>query len=1154
VLPALLLLASTASATPPVAQRAPAIPAALQQQLAAFDVGSTAPTPIIVKLASEPVATYAAGFKNRGQAVAAAARQSQLEKVRGERARLVGEFARLGIKANPRHVYEEALNGLALTVPADQLPLIAALPGVVGIYPDAEVVRDAALREESDAPAPAPELSQSVPAVKAPALWARGVRGEGQLVAILDDGVDYTHPDLGGCLGAGCKVVGGYDFVDLDADPQEAPGDYHGTHVAATAAGLKGVAPGANILAVRVLGTNSTGKPSNLSAVMAGIDFAVRQGADVANMSLGLTTTYAQSTNLWGEMVSNAVRTGVVFANSNGNNGPATYTAGVYAASPDTIAVGNSDSRAIPYPRVTLAATGESLVGGAYGVTFPASLLGVNHQVVDVGYGNAASDYAGKNVVGKLVIAQRGGPGDAAFVNKANQAAAAGAAGILIYNDAARAVDFTTAELALPSFTLSYANGQKVLARPLIVVQNFNAGTQMNSGSSRGPTPDLALKPDVSAPGTDIVAAVPYIVSETGYASLNGTSMASPHVAGAAALLRQLHPDWTPAQIKLALMNTASNLTTLTGETYRPIEQGAGFINLDRAAAPGLTVTPGSLSYGMLLPASGYSATRSVALTASAAGKRYTVSVALLQGWPGVQARPSVSEVETGAGAQAVDLTVSVNPAVAAAGEYEGYLQFVNAADPRDSYRVPFLFVHKVPVSEVALSDEFLGAQANGRGSLEVAFKVGQPLADWYLGSMAGTRYTANRGAAQPGEVRFAWNGRTSTNQLLAEGSWNLGVWYRLPGSATFSFSTTYARFYVDRTAPVIGLDAPAPGGFTNQPLLTLTGAVSDSGMYSYGAVAGRVDVNGQPAELFLRAPAARFPAQNSELAFSHEAALQEGPNTFTVFAEDRAGNRGSATFTFTLRLDTQGPVTVAAASSAPNAQGWYREGVTVRLASTDADGAGVRELRYGLDGAPETRVAGALAQLQLDAEGIHTLRYYAIDAAGNAESAKTLSLRIDRTAPSLALSGGGSYTVDQTVEVRCTASDALSGLETEPCAEPLVHEAAWNLPLGTTPVSTSVADRAGNVASAQADVTVQVTFDALCALAGRFSAQDGSGLGTSLCAKLDAASSAAARGNAVAAGNALEAFRHQVAAQQGKALTEAQAGTLSRLSRALVP
>ncbi|QRN98638.1 S8 family serine peptidase [Archangium violaceum] len=1151
LLSTLVLMAHSASAAPSEARRIPEPPQALREQLSAFELGSSEPVSVIVKLASEPVAAHAAAYKNRGQAIAEGARRAQREKVRGERGRIIGELARLGLKGGPRHVYEEALNGFALRVPADQLALIASLPGVVGIYPDAEVVREQGLKEDTDAPAPAPELTESVPAIGAPALWARGYRGEGMLVAILDDGVDYTHPDLGGCLGAGCKVQGGYDFVDLDADPQEAPEDYHGTHVAATAAGLKGVAPGAKLLAIRVLGTSTSGKSSNLSAVMAGLDYAVAQGADVANMSLGLGTTYAQANNLWGEMVANAVRAGVVVTNSNGNNGPGTYTTGVYAATPDTIGVGNSDARAARYPRTTLAATGEALLGGSYGTSFPASLLGTHLQVVDVGYGNAPSDYAGKSVVGKLVIAQRGGTGDVSFVNKANQAAAAGAAGILLYNDAARATDFTTAALGLPSFTLSYANGRKVLANPLVVVNDFNPGPQMNSGSSRGPTPDLLMKPDVSAPGTAIVAAVPFAISATGYASLSGTSMASPHIAGSAALLRQAHPEWTPLQVKTALMNTAGNLATLTGDSYRTIEQGSGFVDLSRALAPAVSIAPGSLSFGMLTPEGGYSATRTLTVTPRAAGRGYQVRAELLKSWPGVTAASSVTQVSTDGSAVEVGLSVSVDPAVAAAGEYEGYLRFTNTEDPSDSYRVPFFFVHRLPVSELRLADLFIGTQANGRESVDVSFKVGQPLADWYLGSMAGTRYTANQGPAQPGSRTYRWNGRTSAGLLLAEGNWNMGVWYRLPGTTTFTFGTTYTRFFVDRTAPLLAIDAPAPGVVSN-PRLALTGAVADSGMYTWGDVGGRVDINGQPADLFLRAPALSFPEQNSELAFGHELTLREGMNTVTLYAEDRSGNRSAVTYTYELRLDTRGPVTVATASPGPNGFGWNNGSVTVGLAATDTDGSGVSGLDYGLAGAPLVSVAGASAQVRLESEGIQTLEFRAVDQAGNVEPTKSLGVRIDRTAPALGVSGEGSYTVEQTVAVSCTAADALSGLDLDPCGAPVVSEAAWNLPLGTSTFPLLASDRAGNVTSRQVSVTVRATFDSLRALTSRLLEGAAPGQANSLGAKLDAAKSASERGNTTAANHQLAAYRHQVEAQSGKALTAEQAATLSRLAEAL--
>ena len=898
----------------------------VRAQLAYFDILSAEPVDVIVQLADEPAAVTGQKAKERGGSKAAA-RAAQVEKIRGERMKLYNELRKHGIDAGARHEFEQVYNGFLITLPANKLPLLASLPGVVGIFPNVEVTREDL--SENAVMEVSPELATSTLTVKAPAAWTSGIRGQGMKIAIIDDGVDYTHPDLGGCAapGPGCKVFAGYDFIELDSDPingwtttttvNPAPApptvtkarDYHGSHVAAIAAGKKGVAPDASILAVRVLGTfpNGSGTVSNLGAVMAGVEYALRNDVDVINMSIGIQNFHAQSVNPYSEVTANTVRAGVVWVNSNGNDGPLPYKPNVYGSSPHVIAVGNADARGFAFPRTIVNATGEALVGGGYGAVFPANLINTPLEVVNVGFGNTPASYAGKNLIGKIAIAMRGGAAgeDAAFVNKGLQAQAAGAAGLIVYNDAARSVDFTTAALAVPSFTLSYPNALKVLANPLITVQNFDPGAQMNSGSSRGPTPDLQIKPDVSAPGTDIVAAVPFEVSSTGYAALNGTSMAAPHVAGAATLLRQAHPDWTPYQVKAALMNTASNLNGLDGLSYRPIDQGAGLINIERALNPRLAVNQPSLGFGQLMPAAGYTATRTLNVVSSGT---YQISGAFIRDWTGVSVTTSATSIS--AGASNVDVTVAVN-AGAASGEYEGYINFVNVADANDTYRVPFLFVHDVPVSDVKVSKIYAISSTTIADSIDVTFNAGRPLIDWYLGSFpnatgAHTRFTANQGALAAGSKTITWNGRTPTGGTLGN-VWSVGVYYKLQGQTTFTFGTSYARVFFDNAAPGLVVETVVPA-LTSNPVVTVRGAVGDSGMFTWGEPGGSVFVNGQKADLYPRVPGSAFGIA-SELAFEATVTLQEGPNTITIYAMDAAGNRSPNTVTLTTTLDTQGPV-----------------------------------------------------------------------------------------------------------------------------------------------------------------------------------------------------------------------------------------------------
>jgi subtilisin family serine protease len=154
--------------------------------------------------------------------------------------------------------YTYLIQGLALRLEPADLPALRAHPGVQAVYPDARV--EAA-------------LADSVPLVGAPQVWAladaagQPATGQGVQVAVLDTGVDYTHPALGGCLGRNCRVTGGYDFVYNDDDPLDDHG--HGTHVAGVIAAdglLQGVAPGANLLAYKVLNENGVGYASDVIA------------------------------------------------------------------------------------------------------------------------------------------------------------------------------------------------------------------------------------------------------------------------------------------------------------------------------------------------------------------------------------------------------------------------------------------------------------------------------------------------------------------------------------------------------------------------------------------------------------------------------------------------------------------------------------------------------------------------------------------------------------------------------------------------------------------------------------------------------------------------------------------------------------------------
>ncbi|PAZ11484.1 peptidase S8 [Streptomyces sp. SA15] len=306
-------------------------------------------------------------------------------------------------------------------------------------------------------------LDKSVPQIGAPKAWAAGYDGKGVKIAVLDTGVDATHPDLKD------QVIAAKNFTPA-ADATDKQG--HGTHVASIAAGTgaksggkyKGVAPGADVLSGKVLDDNGFGDDSG---ILAGMEWAAEQGAQVVNLSLGGTDT-PEVDPLEAAVNKLSAEKGILFAIAAGNSGP------------------------------------ESV----------------------------------------------GSPGSA---------------------DAALTVGAVDDKDKLADFS--------------------STGPRLGDG---------AIKPDVTAPGVDTTAAaakgsaIAQEVGENpaGYLTISGTSMATPHVAGAAAILKQQHPDWTYAELKGALTGSTK------GGKYNPFQQGSGRIQVDKAIKQTVIADPVSVSFG----------------------------------------------------------------------------------------------------------------------------------------------------------------------------------------------------------------------------------------------------------------------------------------------------------------------------------------------------------------------------------------------------------------------------------------------------------------------------------------------------------------------------------------------------------------------------
>lgn len=451
------------------------------------------------------------------------------------------------------------------------------------------------------------------------------------------------------------KLVGVYDFTVEGTDGEDTTG--HGSNVASIAAGnglqlsmslaglnpiifdTSGVAPRANIISYKVCYNDH---PSNddldgnceLSAILDAIDQAVTDGVDAVNYSIGKPPGNPWSTNpLTGaaEAVAflSARSAGVLPITSAGNEGPGPGTIGSPANGPWMVAAANSTHNRRLTNRVTNISGGDfsldTLIGA--GVTAGTGTLPIVHAA-DYGYplcgeggqdaaelGPSCADNTGATspfdpgtFTGKIVVCDRGIYGR---VEKGKNVMQAGAVGMILANAQAQGESIVADEHCLPATHigandgdalrdwLSSGGGHQGRLTGLTRQESSNFGDWMSASSSRGPADFVGnvLKPNLSAPGTEILGA--HMDNESGdpsFGLFTGTSMASPHVAGAAALIRGAHPNWTPAMIHSALETTAAldGMLDENGEPATIVDSGAGRARVDRAINAGLylNVTP----------------------------------------------------------------------------------------------------------------------------------------------------------------------------------------------------------------------------------------------------------------------------------------------------------------------------------------------------------------------------------------------------------------------------------------------------------------------------------------------------------------------------------------------------------------------------------
>uniref|UniRef100_A0A7C4TY48 Dockerin domain-containing protein n=1 Tax=Caldisericum exile TaxID=693075 RepID=A0A7C4TY48_9BACT len=421
------------------------------------------------------------------------------------------------------------------------------------------------------------------------------ITGKGIKIGIIDTGVDYTHKELGNGKFPNAKVVGGYDFADNDPDPMDYDG--HGTHVAGIACGsLSGIAKDATLYAYKIFSKDSTTTTSSL--IIKALDQAVKDGCNVVNISIGLQNGGALREDPESQAVRNAVNAGVIVVGANGNNGvpgnyfqfPVTSPASVDQA----IGVGATSDCTTPVISVS-----SRRIMGQYPSESPIFDSGA-YDIVYCGLGKK-EDFQNKDVKGKIALVERG---EIYFGDKDLNAKDAGCAGIIVYNNVSGMPSVKLVSEHNPSrndfipfLFISFTDGQflKSHLQEKVFISNEYGQGLMAEFSSQGPTSDFYLKPDLVAPGVNIKSTY---LNNT-YEEMSGTSMASPVVAGCAALLKQAKPSLSPQELKSLLMNTGDILyNPVSNRPFSPLLQGSGRVNILKAVNAGALISPSSLIFG----------------------------------------------------------------------------------------------------------------------------------------------------------------------------------------------------------------------------------------------------------------------------------------------------------------------------------------------------------------------------------------------------------------------------------------------------------------------------------------------------------------------------------------------------------------------------
>jgi minor extracellular serine protease Vpr len=545
-----------------------------------------------------------------------------------------------------------------------------------------------------------PTMNASVELIGATDLWplagGQADAGAGIKVGIIDSGIDDTHPFFACKSAIPHKVYAS----GVAGDPSNVLVNDHGTHVAGTVAGclitltdgpitgeISGVAPGAELWDYNVFPGYGAGRVAFVGSafshdIINALEDSVRDGMHVVNMSLGGTVQGPH--DLLAEAVNATVDAGLVVAVAAGNAGPGDSTVGSPGSAANALTVGAStNSHTISlFVHVTPEAGAPATYLAAEGEFDPFEAS----PAIDVPLANWTSTGGSAlaclpapdpaPVAGTVALISRG---ECSFTTKIRNAQNAGAVGVVMYNNVAgppigMAHDGTEPFPTIPAVMVSNTDGAAILASLPAVTTIVGPGSEAPAQpdiiagfSSRGPSPfNYLIKPDLTAPGVNIYSSV----FNGGFEMFQGTSMATPHIAGSAALLLQLHPDWSPADVKSALANNAARVVTdhQTGTMDPgPLARGGGRADLPAAHATPLTIDPVSASFGYWSGRMDVSASVDLTIRSVSANSQ-TCSVAVV-GSPLVTVSTDSITLQPG---ESTTVTVQFSGGRSASGDYSG--------------------------------------------------------------------------------------------------------------------------------------------------------------------------------------------------------------------------------------------------------------------------------------------------------------------------------------------------------------------------------------------------------------------------------------------------------------------------------------------------